>query len=236
MAGFLGFFNYEKPGKGIAENAPERKGLFLCLELIFRKLGKLIILNAAFVVSCIPLITVGPASAALTQVINDYLDGEQSLDISSYFSAFKKHFKQGLAVGIINLLFALGFLYNLLYFGFTDGLLSSYLTWLFGALTVLLYMVQVFVYNLMAKMRGSVLELYTNAFIITLAKLPMNLLALGGALIYPLIIVLIYFSSVIPQAVSMPIASTLTLFSVFSVTFFAASFYARYVIKNFGRK
>ena len=30
MAGFLGFFNYEKPGKGIAENAPERKGLFLC--------------------------------------------------------------------------------------------------------------------------------------------------------------------------------------------------------------
>ena len=236
MAGFLGFFNYEKPGRGIDENTPQRKGLFLCLELIFRKLGKLIILNAAFVISCIPLITVGPASAALTQVINDYLDGEQSLDISSYFSAFKKHFKQGLAIGIINLLFAFGFLYNLIYFGFTDGLLSSYLTWLFGALTILLYMVQVFVYNLMAKMHGSVLELYTNAFIITLAKLPMNLLALGGALIYPLIIVLIYFSSVIPQAISMPIASTLTLFSVFSVTFFATGFYARYVIKNIGRK
>lgn len=232
MAGFFGFFNYEKPGKGVPENAPQRKGIFLCLELIFRKFGKLIILNAAFVVSCIPIITIGIASAAIVQVINDYLDGEQSLDVSSYFSAFKKHFKQGIAIGIVNILFAFGFIYNLLYFGFTDGLLSSYMTWLFGALIAILYMVQIFVYNLMARNRASVLELYTNAFIITLAKLPMNVLALGATLIYPLIILMIYFSSFIPQAISMPIASTLTLFTVFSITFFSASFYARYVIKS----
>ena len=106
------------------------------------------------------------------------------------------------------------------------------MTWLFGALIAILYMVQIFVYNLMARNRASVLELYTNAFIITLAKLPMNVLALGATLIYPFIILMIYFSSFIPQAISMPIASTLTLFTVFSITFFSASFYARYVIKS----
>lgn len=236
MAGIFGFFNYEKPGKGISENAPQRKGIFLCFELLFRKFGKLIILNAAFVVSCIPLITIGPASAALTSVINDYLDGEQSLDISNYFSAFKKHFRQGFTAGIINLLFTFGFLYNLLYFGFTDGLLSSYLTWLFGALTVLLYMVQTFAYNLIVRTKSSVLEIYTNSFIITLAKLPLNIAAFGGAFIYPFIILLLYFGTFIPSVIGMPIASTLTLFTVFSFTCFINTFYTRYILRNIGKK
>lgn len=236
MAGFFGFFNYEKAGKGVSENAPQRKGIFLCFELLFRKLGKLIILNAAFVVSCIPIVTIGPATASLTSVINDYLDGEQTLDISSYFAAFKKHFKQGFVAGIVNLLFAFGFLYNLLYFGFTDGLLSSYMTWLFGALTVLLYMVQIFVYAQMAKGHASVLELYTNAFIITLAKLPMNILVFGAALIYPAVLFLMYLGSFIPAVVGMPVASTLILFTVFSVTGFVNTFYARYVLRTIGRR
>ena len=186
------FYYITTKGVNIMRLNPDN-GFFRFLSLV----SDLLMLNVLFIITCLPIVTIGPALTALYSVSLDMIRKRYPTISSSYFKAFKKHFKQGLAIGIINILFAFGFIYNLLYFGFTDGLLSSYMTWLFGALIAILYMVQIFVYNLMARNRASVLELYTNAFIITLAKLPMNVLALGATLIYPFIILMIYFSSII---------------------------------------
>ena len=50
------FFNYDKPGKGIEKDAPKKKGPFLYLELLWRKLGKLILSNILYFVLSLPVI------------------------------------------------------------------------------------------------------------------------------------------------------------------------------------
>ena len=54
MAGFLGFGNFQKPGKGVKKNEPEKKRFFQFFELFFRKLTKLIQLNLLYLLFCIP--------------------------------------------------------------------------------------------------------------------------------------------------------------------------------------
>ncbi len=52
------FFNYDKPGKGIEKDAPKKKGIFLYLELLWRKLGKLILSNMLYFILSIPVMLV----------------------------------------------------------------------------------------------------------------------------------------------------------------------------------
>ncbi len=53
----MGFFfnNYDKPGKGIEKDATKKKGIFLYLELLWRKLGKLILSNMLYFLISIPV-------------------------------------------------------------------------------------------------------------------------------------------------------------------------------------
>lgn len=54
MAGFLGFGNYMKEGKGVDKDAPQKRGMFAFFELFLRKFWKLIRLNMLYLVSNIP--------------------------------------------------------------------------------------------------------------------------------------------------------------------------------------
>ena len=235
MAGFLGMFNYDKPGRGVSENGPKKKGVFLFFEILFRKLKYIIFLNLLFVFTSIPIITIGPSFAAMTYVLKTYADGEHSWGAADYFSAFKKFFKQSFIIGIINMLFGFGFVYNLSYFAFTKGLLSIYMTWLFMAFIILLVIVHFYVYTLLVTQKQSILSLYTDAFILTLAKLPLNLLVTAAVGLYPAFIFWLYFTSSIPPSISIPISGMLLMFSMFSVVTFATTFYTQYIIRTYNK-
>lgn len=50
------FFNYDKPGPGVEKDGPKKRGVFLYLELLWRKLGKLFLSNMLYVLVSIPVI------------------------------------------------------------------------------------------------------------------------------------------------------------------------------------
>ena len=54
MAGFFGFFDYTKPGKGVDENAPPKRQIFVFFEVMFRKFWKIIQVNLLYFVAIIP--------------------------------------------------------------------------------------------------------------------------------------------------------------------------------------
>jgi uncharacterized membrane protein YesL len=58
LAGFFGFFDYNKPGKGVDVNAPPKKPFFRFWELYWRKFSRFIVLNMLAFVFLLPLITV----------------------------------------------------------------------------------------------------------------------------------------------------------------------------------
>lgn len=59
MAGFLGFFDYTKPGKGVNKGDVNKKGISLYFDILLRKFWKLIPLNLIYIIASIPAIFIG---------------------------------------------------------------------------------------------------------------------------------------------------------------------------------
>ena len=66
------FGGYENAGPGIPKSELEKKGIFKFFEIYGRKFWKLIELNLIYLLFCIPIITFGPATAALLKIARNY--------------------------------------------------------------------------------------------------------------------------------------------------------------------
>lgn len=76
------------------------------LMLFLGRIADLMILNIVFVISCIPILTIGPALTALHYVTLKMSDNRESHIIRSYFRSFRQNFLQALVIWLIMLLFA----------------------------------------------------------------------------------------------------------------------------------
>lgn len=58
MSGFFGLFNYDKPGRGVDKDAPEKRGFFLFFDILFRKFWRIISLSLSYTLFSIPTMVV----------------------------------------------------------------------------------------------------------------------------------------------------------------------------------
>ena len=97
-------FDYNSAGKGVAKHGPEKKPFFKFFEIFARKFWKLIEINMIFVLFCIPIVTFGPAVAAMTHVMRKFMLEQPCFVFDEFFTAFKKNFKQSFFVGIVDVI------------------------------------------------------------------------------------------------------------------------------------
>ncbi|VHH33382.1 hypothetical membrane spanning protein [Streptococcus pyogenes] len=64
----------------------------------------LLVFNLLFVLSCLPLLTIGVAKMALYASLLDWREGQVSQLVTTYSSHFKHYFKRGMHLGLIELL------------------------------------------------------------------------------------------------------------------------------------
>ncbi len=70
----------------------------------FAKFTDLLILSVIYIITCLPLVTIGVASTSLYYTVVKVIRRNRSTVIKEYFSCFKLNFKQGLTVGMIQVL------------------------------------------------------------------------------------------------------------------------------------
>ncbi len=58
MAGFFGFFDYTKPGRGVRKDEPEKTGFALYFDIFFKRIWKIISLNLFYILASIPAIII----------------------------------------------------------------------------------------------------------------------------------------------------------------------------------
>lgn len=122
----------------------------------------------------------GPASAAYSYIVRCFTRGEHAWIMGDGKDKLKENFKQGIAVMLIDLVvLILGT--NALYFYYSAYI--AYGSFLWMALCyiafVLLFiftMIHPYIYQLMVTFKCSVWELYKNAVLLALAKLPVSFL------------------------------------------------------------
>jgi len=103
LAGFPKLFDYESAGSGIAKNAPKKKRIFVFFDIFFNKFWKLLGLNAIYMLFCLPIVTIGPATAGVTKVLRNYSQQRPVFMWGDFIESFKKNMKQGLAMGFIDI-------------------------------------------------------------------------------------------------------------------------------------
>lgn len=54
MAGFFGLFDYSKPGRGVEKDAPQKRGMFLFLDVLFRKFWRVVTLSLCYSLFSLP--------------------------------------------------------------------------------------------------------------------------------------------------------------------------------------
>ncbi len=163
-------------------NAEETASLFL--------LQMTVILGVALV--GIQLVVFGPVHAGITYIFRNYSREEHAFIWSDFKEQAKLNWKQSTVACIIGIVGFVVLGINIWFYSngkiFDNAIINSILTAAFVIMMILLIMIQTYVYPMMITFKLNIKQLYKNAFLFTMAKLPGNLGMLLITLVFSLVI------------------------------------------------
>ncbi|MEA5012586.1 MAG: YesL family protein [Angelakisella sp.] len=133
----MGLFsaNFDRPGPGIPKDAPKKKGVALFIDILGREFWSLLQLNLIYLLCCLPIITIGPATAALSRTTVTMVRDENVYPIRDFKEAFQKNWKQGILFGILSTIVVGLQLWSLLLI-LAVGTQDSSMSWVLGPILV----------------------------------------------------------------------------------------------------
>ena len=93
------------------------------------KLGDMIMLTVVWLVCCIPIVTIGPATTAMYYVMLKLVRDLEGSVFKQYFKSFKENLKQGMIIGVIMTLLGALLLFDLTFYKDATGQIASLLWW-----------------------------------------------------------------------------------------------------------
>jgi len=151
-----------------------------------------LILNLIFVITCVPIVTIGPALTALYSVTLKMVKGEDAYIFKSYFKAFKENFKISFFTWMIILVALIIFGVDYRIMTASDISMSGVFAVLFLTLMFICFMVSLYLFPYIARFENTLKDSFRNAILIALASLPWTflLVALTGAVVAVSILVI----------------------------------------------
>lgn len=153
------------------------------------RLADLVVLNLLFLVSCVPLFTIGAASTAMYTVCFQLGTEKESGIFRTYFRSFRENFKQSTILFLILALLLLALFFDtLLLFSMTGWL--RYGCVLTGFLLVLAVLMYSYAFPLLSQFANSTRQTLKNSLFLSLGYLPRSLL-IGALNVFPLALALL---------------------------------------------
>ncbi|MGI6265383.1 MAG: DUF624 domain-containing protein, partial [Acutalibacteraceae bacterium] len=175
----MGFLqpNYNKEGPGVRKDAPQKNEFARFFEIYARKFWNLIVANMLFVLTAVPVVTIGLADVGLTRITRSFSREKFAFIQEDFVESIRKNWKQGLIVGIINLLISVLLAWDIYYF-YTggDGIGNVLMLALTMLITLLFVFMRYYIPLLIITFKLSVRQIYKDAFLLALAGMKRNLL------------------------------------------------------------
>ena len=137
-----------------------------------------ILLNILWLLTSIPIVTLGAATAALYSVMMSIAEKKEGYIIKDYWKAFCRNFKQSTVVWILLLFLGACLWFDLTFIGVVPGLFRQIGTVVLGAVLIFYFMEYIFVFPLIAKFENSTGNMIKNALLIPVSRLPYALMIL----------------------------------------------------------
>ena len=145
---------------------------------ITERLTNLVVLNLLYLVFCIPIVTIGPATAALHYVTLKYAANEEDRVWAPFIHSFRQNLKQGILVGLIAtavgvfLAFDLYWIYQMV----NAGQAFDKVVLVLVSLACIVYlMMTAYIYPLLARYDNSLKLMFRTAIILAIRHLPATL-------------------------------------------------------------
>ncbi len=162
----------------------------------------LVLVNLLWIIFCIPVITIGPATAAMHYVVRKIVVGDGYKVFKSFMHSFSQNLKQGIPVGLLTV--------GLTFLCFVDFYVAIHLTgwmsiacWAIGLLTALIALdLWVVAFALLARYQMAFSQLMKDTFLLAMAH-PLIIVANIGLLAILPVLCLIFnpfITYVIPVA------------------------------------
>lgn len=162
----MGIFNsYQKEGKGV-DKVDRRPRIIIFFDIYFRKFWNLILANLLYILFCLPIVTIGPATAGLTKILRNYAREEHAFLWGDFWETFKKNFWRALLVGVLDLLVGLIIYYDAWYFSnFTAPGIPTIIALAVVMLSATIYIfMRYYIYVLLITFRLTLKQLFKNSF------------------------------------------------------------------------
>lgn len=153
------------------------------------KIGDIIFLNLLFVITSIPLFTIGTALSAMYTVTMKMIRGEEPGIIREYFRAFKRNFRMATICWVAMAGTAALLFLDFRLIGAFDGAVRAVARILLGAVLVLWCLMFLYLFPYIARFENTVLQSMKNAWMLSVAHLPSTVLMLmisGGLIVITL--------------------------------------------------
>lgn len=165
------FPDYSKAGPGIDRNAPKKTGIPLFIETLRREFTTLLKLNLIFLVSCLPIITIGPAIGGMTYVTLKMVR-DKPVDIYYDFKqGFKKNWKQSFGLGIIGGLITITLICAFLFYLQLEGSAYYCMMFIIALITVIIGIAWIYVYPLAIGIDLKLNQIIKDSFILSIGHI-----------------------------------------------------------------
>ena len=179
----------------------------------------------------IMLLTWGWQNVGVTYILRSMVRGEPVFLLSDYFYAIKRNLKQGLLLGLLDVIVIALLAFDFMYFyGIIGSFWIDVCFWGICALAILYFFMRFYIYLMLVTFDLSIKKILKNALIFTTLGIKRNLMAVLGMLMLTAIEV-IMFAVFMPM--NFPIALILPFIYYFSFTAFTSAYAAYPIIDRY---
>lgn len=143
------------------------------------KIADLMILNGLFLISCLPVITIGTSITTLSSITLRIVKKEEVNIVREYVSTFKINFKQSTTVGAIMLAIGTVLLIDLYIIKYLPTSLNKLMYVLIFIIIILYSLVLFYVFPYVSRFEVKTKIAFKNSFIISVLNLPYTLVIIG---------------------------------------------------------
>ncbi len=134
-----------------------------------------IVLNLVFLITCIPIFTIGTALSSLYCIVLKEARGEYGYLTRTYLNEFKKNFKAGTSAFLILFVTGALLLFNLVFWHAMGTILTSVVSGLIFVACILWFFIFTYTFPLIARFENTTIQTLKNAFYFTMSHVKATL-------------------------------------------------------------
>lgn len=187
------FNNYIKEGKGVKKSSVEAPLYISMVKRFSKRFWQLVLLNLLYTFACLPIITIGPATAGLNYVLRNYSQDKPTYLFSDFVEKCKENFKQGFIISIIDAILAAVLVFSAITWSDASFAVP---TWLRPVALIFIFFVfyvfisaNFYIFPMMVSFNLKTKQIIRNSIILGAYKLGQNIIMI----IFSAVIIFVFF-------------------------------------------